>query len=158
MSQVEPISIYQDAENVMLAVKVKSKDFMQDAGVEIVDLSVSSCKFEDDVEETFKKRLEKIKVGGATADADTERKLQEIKRLKEMGVDVASYVTKEQDIKIAAAGGSSEKEKIEKEIKELQEKLEELDEKLDEGKISETVWEKRVDRIENNIKELKEKL
>lgn len=158
MSQVEPISIYQDAENVMLAVKVKSKEFMQDAGVEIVDLSVASCKFEDDVEETFKKRLEKIKIGGATADADTERKLQEIKRLKEMGIDVASYVSKEQDIKIAGAGGISEREKIEKEIKQLQEKLEGLDNKLDEGKISETVWEKRVDRIENNIKDLKKNL
>jgi len=158
MSQAEPISIYQDAEKVMLAVKVKAKEFVQDAGIEIVDLSVASCKFEDDVEETFKKRLEKIKVDGATADADMERKLLEIKRLKEMGIDIESYVSKEQDIKIAGAGGISEKEKIEKEIKQLQEKLDELDKKLDEGKISETIWEKRVDRIEDNIKELKKNL
>ncbi|KKN09417.1 hypothetical protein LCGC14_1046790 [marine sediment metagenome] len=154
MSQAEPISLYQDAEKVMLTVKVKAKDFLQDAGVEIVDLSVGSCKFDDDVEETFKRRLEKIKVEGATADADVERKLQEIKRLKEMGIDIGSYVSKEQDIKIAGAGGISEKEKIKKEIKQLQEKLEELDSKLDNGEISETIWEKRVDRIERNIKEL----
>jgi len=158
MSQAEPISVYQDAEKVMLTVKVKAEEFMQDTGVEIVDLSVASCKFDDDVEETFKKRLEKIKVEGATADADMERKLHEIKRLKEMGIDIASYVSKEQDIKIAGAGGISEKEKIEKEIKQLQEKLEELDEKFDEGKISETIWEKRVERIEKNIEELKKNL
>ena len=157
MSQAEPISIYQDAEKVMLAVKVKSKEFMLDAGVEIVDLSVSSCKFEDDVEETFKKRLEKIKVGGATADADVERKLQEIKRLKEMGIDAASYVSKEQDIKIASAGGITEKEKIKNEINQLEKKIEELDNKLDAGTISETVWEKRVDRIEKKIDELKKR-
>ncbi len=158
MSQAEPISLYQDAEKVMLTVKVKAKDFLQDAGVEIVDLSVSSCKFDDDVEETFKRRLEKIKVEGATADADVERKLQEIKRLKEMGIDIGSYVSKEQDIKIAGAGGISEKEKIKKEIKQLQEKLEELDSKLDNGEMSETIWEKRVDRIERNIKELQNNL
>ncbi|HEC36732.1 MAG TPA: hypothetical protein ENI29_00760 [bacterium] len=80
--------------------------------------------------------------------------MQEIKRLKEMGIDIGSYVSKEQDIKIAGAGGISEKEKIKKEIKQLQEKLEELDSKLDNGEISETIWEKRVDRIERNIKEL----
>lgn len=45
-------------------------------------------------------------------------------------------------IKIAGAGGISEKEKLKKEIKQLQEKLEELDSKLDNGEISETIWEK----------------
>ncbi|KKM13907.1 hypothetical protein LCGC14_1711490 [marine sediment metagenome] len=158
MSQTEPISIYQDAEKVMLAVKVKANEFMQDAGVEIVDLAVASCKFDDDVEEMFKKRLEKIKVEGATADSDTERKLQELKRLKEMGIDITDYVSKEQDIKIAGAGGISEKEKIGKEIKQLEEKIEELDDKLDSGTISENVWEKRVERIEKKIEELKNKL
>ncbi len=157
MSQTEPISIYQDAEKVMLAIKVKSREFMEDAGVEIVDLSIASCKFDDDVEETFKKRLEKIKVEGATADADSERKLIELKRLKEMGIDIADYVSKEQDIKIAGAGGISEKEKIKNEINQLEKKIEELDNKLDAGTISETVWEKRVDRIEKKIDELKKR-
>ncbi len=157
MSQTEPISIYQDAEKVMLAVKVKAKEFMEDAGVEIVDLSVASCKFDEDVEETFKKRLEKIKVEGATADADTERKLIELKRLKELGVNITDYVSKEQDIKIAGAGGISEKERIRDEIKQLEQKIEELDDKLDAGTISETVWEKRVDRIEKKLDELKKK-
>ena len=158
MSQSDPVSIYADAEKVMLAVKVKANEFLQDAGVEIVDLSVVSCKFGEDVEQMFKARLEKIKVGGATEDADTERKLQELKRLKEMGIDVSTYVSKEQDIKMAAAGGASEKEKIEKEIAELGEKMEDLDNSLDSGKISETVWEKRTERIEKKIEELKSKL
>ncbi len=158
MSQSDPISIYQDAEKVMLAVKVKANKFFQDVGVEIVDLSVASCKFDEEVEQMFKARLEKIKVGGATEDADTERKMQELKRLQEMGIDVSTYVSKEQDIKMAAAGGASEKERIEKEIAELEEKMEDLDDSLDSGKISETVWEKRTERIEKKIEELKSNL
>jgi len=160
MSQAEPISIYQDAEKVMLAVKVKANDLFQETGIELRSLAVSSCKFDEEVEQMFKDRLREIKVGGAGSDADTNRKLQELKALKEMGVDVSTYVSKEQDIKMAAAspGGASEKEKIKAEIAELEKKIDELDEKLDAGEMSESVWEKRMDRLEGKIKDLKKKL
>jgi len=158
MSQAEPISVYQDAEKVLLSVKVKANDLFKQAGIEIVDLSIMSVRFDDDVEQMFKDRLQKIKVGGATADADTERKLQELKRLKEIGIDVKSYVEKEQEIKMAGAGGISEKEKIKIEIKDLEKEIKELDEKLDSGIISETVWKKRMDRCEKKLEELKRKL
>lgn len=158
MSQAEPISVYQDAEKVMLAVKVKSNEFFQDMGIEIVDLSVGSCKFDAEVEQMFKDRLQKIKVEGATADSDTARKLQELQKLQELGIDINTYVQQEQKIKMAAAGGVSEEEKIKKEIKELEEKMEELDDSLDSGKISENIWEKRTDRLQKKIDDLKSKL
>lgn len=104
MSQAEPISIYQDAEKVLMAVKVKANEFLKDAGMEIVDLSVGACKFDEDVEAMFKKRLEKIKVEGAESDADSDRRLEELKQLKDLGIDINTYLQKEQEIRMASAG------------------------------------------------------
>jgi hypothetical protein len=92
MSQTEPLSIYQDAEKVMSAVNVKANDFFRDAGIEIIDLSVSTCKFDNEVEEIFRKRLEKIKVEGAEGDIKIDQRIHELQKLKELGVDLNSYI------------------------------------------------------------------
>ncbi|MHA1195798.1 MAG: SPFH domain-containing protein [Promethearchaeota archaeon] len=103
MSKTDPISVYQDAEKVMMAVNIKANNFFKDAGIEIINLSVSSCKFDEQVELIFKKRLEKIKVDGAEVDAEVDRKLEELKKLKELGVDINSYLQKEQEIRLISA-------------------------------------------------------
>ncbi len=96
MSKAVPLNIYQNAEDVMRVVKLRSNEFLMDAGIEIVNLSVSSCKFDEDTEEIFRKRLEKIKVAGAESDAQFDRRMDELKKLKELGIDINEYVKREQ--------------------------------------------------------------
>ena len=98
MSKAVPMNIYQNAEKVMMAVKLKSNEFLKDAGIEIVNLSVSSCKFDEKTEEIFRQRLEKIKVGGAESDAQFDRRMDELKKLKELGIDINEYVKREQEV------------------------------------------------------------
>jgi membrane protease subunit (stomatin/prohibitin family) len=98
MSKAVPLNIYQNAEDVMRVVKLRSNEFLMDAGIEIVNLAVSSCKFDEDTEEIFRKRLEKIKVAGAESDAQFDRKMDELKKLKELGIDINEYIKREQKI------------------------------------------------------------
>ena len=97
MSKAVPMNVYQNAEEVMIVVKLKSNEFLRDAGIEIVNLSVSSCKFDEKTEEIFSQRLEKIKVGGAESDAQFDRRMDELKKLKELGIDINEYVRREQE-------------------------------------------------------------
>lgn len=156
ISQTDALDVYKDAEGVMLAVKVKANDFFQDVGIELVDLSVGSIKFDETTDEIIQERLRKTQVEGAATDIE----LDKYKALQEMGIDLGAYVSKEQDIKMVASapGGLTEKQKAENEIAELEKKIEELDEKLDNKEMSESVWEKRVERLESKIKDLRKKL
>ena len=131
MSQTEPLSIYQDAEKVMSAVKVKKNEFFQDAGIEIIDLSVSTCKFDNDVEEIFRKRLEKIKVEGAEGDIKIDQRIHELQKLKELGVDINSYIQE---------GKVSPRRDLEKsELKLRERKLEVKENELSVGSASDTI-------------------
>ncbi|MFX0067118.1 MAG: SPFH domain-containing protein [Candidatus Hermodarchaeota archaeon] len=103
MSQADPFSIYQDAEKVMAAAKTKTNEFFSDAGIEIFDLAIGSCRFDDEVEKTFQERLQAIKVEGAAADADTTRELHKLQQLKELGIDIKEYVRTGQQIEMAKA-------------------------------------------------------
>ncbi len=107
MSKAVPLNIYQNAEEVMMTAELKSNEFLRDAGIEIVNLSVSSCKFNDETEEIFRQRLEKIKVGGADADVLLDRRIDELKELKELGIDINEYVKREQQITMNSKSSSS---------------------------------------------------
>lgn len=98
MSKAVPMNIYQNAEDIMRVVKLRSNEFLMDAGIEIVNLAVSSCKFDEDTEEIFRQRLEKIKVAGAESDAQFDRRMDELKKLKELGININEYVKREQEV------------------------------------------------------------
>ena len=55
-------------------------------------------KIKTKLAETDEQRLERIKVAGADADAKFDRRIDELKELKKLGIDINEYVKREQQI------------------------------------------------------------
>jgi len=92
ISKADPLSVYQDVEDTQRDIKYKAEEYLNSIGLCLVSLSIANFVWDAEVEEIFKKRLEKIKVTGASEDANVDRELYRLKQLQQMGVDINSLV------------------------------------------------------------------
>ncbi|MHA1299361.1 MAG: double zinc ribbon domain-containing protein [Candidatus Helarchaeota archaeon] len=89
--------LYQDTKKFEMEVKINAKKLFENTGIELVDFSVSSIKFADEVEAAFKNR----RIDMLSNDAELAR----LQKLKELGVDVGQYM-RDQTLKDVAKSGS----------------------------------------------------